>query len=467
MAGWTPCRIAGGNKTGGIFITTVFIHDNPNASNHLGSGTNDLIVCFTEFTKTFDGDTAPTGTPNLTFSIRNSSGTETVSQISFTDDLAAVIPRLVATGLPKNDVCGAGSQISGTSFLAMTGGSLGLGESCDITVPASAEPRTYTNTTSEPTSAGLTLSPAASADLLVNPPPTFAKTFSPRFIGLGQTSTVEFVIDNSGSTIAANNLAFTDNLPAGVVVADNPGASTTCAGGSITAVAESGSVSFAGGSVGAGTSCAVNVDVVGAAVGTQVNTTGELTSSLGNRGTASATLIVPSPPVFTKSFVPASLPAMQLDTPIAVLFTIDNTASPLTAENIGFSDDIGPARIANPTDASSTCVGGVLVAEAGTQTINYSGGSLPGGQTCRIRVDILIDSAGVYVNTTENLTSSLGDSGPRNFRHVFGGVFQHPGEAIRNCFFPLKPFAVRAFVRRRGTAGTPLKIRRRCSRSSP
>lgn len=75
-----------------------------------------------------------------------------VSSIGFTEDYDAALSGLVATGLPAGDVCGAGSTLSGTSALTLTGGSLGVGGVCRFTVtlsvPASAPAATYGNSAS-------------------------------------------------------------------------------------------------------------------------------------------------------------------------------------------------------------------------------------------------------------------------------------------------------------------------------
>ena len=59
----------------------------------------------------------------------------------------------MATGLPMSDVCGAGSEISGTSFLTFTGGNLPAGASCtfpvEVQIPTTAVPGTFLNETSE------------------------------------------------------------------------------------------------------------------------------------------------------------------------------------------------------------------------------------------------------------------------------------------------------------------------------
>jgi hypothetical protein len=104
----------------------------------------------------------------LEFSITNQDALEDISSITFTDDLDATLAGLVATGLPMNDVCGAGSQITGTDFLQLNDGSLSGGETCTfsvtLTVPASVPLGTVaTNTTSEITGLlGMPLRPRTS-----------------------------------------------------------------------------------------------------------------------------------------------------------------------------------------------------------------------------------------------------------------------------------------------------------------
>ena len=57
-----------------------------------------------------------------------------VTEVSFADDLDAVLPGLVDSGLPASDVCGPGSALSGTSLLELSNASLGAGESCSFGV---------------------------------------------------------------------------------------------------------------------------------------------------------------------------------------------------------------------------------------------------------------------------------------------------------------------------------------------
>ena len=125
-------------------------------------------------------------------------------------------------------------------------------------------------------------------------PPGFSKSFAPAAIASGVVSTLTFTIDNTANTTALTLLDFTDTLPAGVTVAPTPNAATTCTDGTVTAVAGTGTISYTGGTVTASGTCTVVADVGGTA-GAHVNTSGALTSSAENSGTATATLTIVSP----------------------------------------------------------------------------------------------------------------------------------------------------------------------------
>ncbi|MCP4369267.1 MAG: hypothetical protein GY797_14300, partial [Deltaproteobacteria bacterium] len=249
-----------------------------------------------DFAKAFDGPSTAGGTPQLIFTLQNLDPINSLSGLSFTDDLDAVITGLQATGVASN-TCG-GSLNMPTASVTFSGGSLAANASCnivlDLLVPASATAGTFPNTTSDLFQSGLKVADLATADLVVEPPPTFAKVFAPDSSDVGQVSTLTFTIDNSASAVAAGTLAFSDTLPAGVEVATPPVTTNSC-GGSLTATAGASMITFSGGSVGAGATCTVDVDVTATAAGGHVNTSGDLTSSSGNSGTATDTLTVANP----------------------------------------------------------------------------------------------------------------------------------------------------------------------------
>lgn len=147
--------------------------------------------------------------------------------------------------------------------------------------------------------------------------PTVTKAFLPVTIAEGGVSRLTVTLNNPNASAISLAAAFTDTLPAGVLVAPTPNTATTC-GGTATATAGGSTVTLAtGGTIPAG-SCTLTVDVTAAAAGTYVNTipAGGLQTNTGNNAApASATLTVTSPaappppgcPVITLS--PETLPS--------------------------------------------------------------------------------------------------------------------------------------------------------------
>ncbi len=250
--------------------------------------------------------------------------------------------------------------------------------------------------------------------LVCTPPstgPGFDKAFSPDTIANGGTSTLTFTIDNTGNAVDATSLDFTDDLPTGVTVADPANASTTCTSGTLSAPAGSGSISYTAGTAAAGSTCTVQADVTSTTSGAHNNTTGDLTSSLGNSGTASDTLTVADvPPGFSKAFSPDTIVPDGTST---LTFTIDNTGSLVDATSLDFTDDLpSGVTVADPANASTTCTGGTLKATAGSGSISYTDGTLAAGATCTVQADVTSSTPdSVFTNTTGDLTSSLGNSG--------------------------------------------------------
>ncbi len=287
------------------------------------------------FTKSFTDDPVmPGGTVTLEYTITNGGALPTAA-LTFTDDYDAALSGLTTSGGFNITLCAGVSLTLGTSTLTYVGVALAGGASCTfsvtLNVPSGAAPGTYPSTTSDLTTLTLVTvaGPATDNLVVIAPPvPTFTKAFSPSTISVGGTSTLTFTIDNTGSTVGATSLDFSDTLPAGVEVAATPSASTTCTGGTLTAAAATTTISYSGGSVGASSSCTVQVDVTATSAGTFNNTSGALTSSFGNSGTASATLnatVAAVPPVFTKAFSPSSVAIGGTST---LTFTIANGANP-------------------------------------------------------------------------------------------------------------------------------------------
>ncbi len=235
--------------------------------------------------------------------------------------------------------------------------------------------------------------------------PVFSKTFNLDTIGPGSTSTLTFTIDNTASGTPVTDLAFTDTYPAGVTNATPANASTTCNLGTVTAADGGGSISLSGGTVAGNAVCTLTVDVTSTAAGTHMNTSGDLTSSAGNSGTASDDLTVETTlPGFSKAFSPSTASFNQI---VTLTFTIDNSLNASAISLANFSDTLPTGLTIAPTpNASTTCTGGTVTAAGGGTTVSFSGVSLvpAAGATCTVSVEVLAAAIGTHINQSGQLT---------------------------------------------------------------
>ena len=235
-------------------------------------------------------------------------------------------------------------------------------------------------------------------------PPAFSKSFNPTSIGSGAISTLTFTIDNSSSGTPLTNINFTDNLPAGMTVASTPAVNQNCFAGTVTAVPGATSISFANGELTGFGVCTISVNVTATASGT--NTTGDLTSSAGNSGTASANLTVQNQcPIFTKSFSPSTINLGEIST---LTFTIDNTAGAGNLIGATFIDNLPTGMtIADPPNVTTSCGGLTVTANPGSSTINVTSNfttTVAAGASCTITVDVVGNISGALENVTENFS---------------------------------------------------------------
>lgn len=280
------------NRVGGDVATDLDLAGNPRVFQESSGGIIDMGAYelqgeqkVIEFTKVFNDPVSPGGTVKLQFTINNKPN-ESLSGISFTDDLDAVLSGLVATGLPKENICGTGSQLSGTSLLTFTGGTLASEAQCTfevtLQVPAEAAVGDYQNTTSTLTatgsSSGAVVVDPASDGLLISKNIIFSKEFTEDPVAPGKATTLEFSIVNNPSD-PLTDLSFTDDLDAvlsgltatGLPLNDVCGAGSQLAGTSV--------LTFTGGNLPSEGSCTFDVTVQvpkDTPDGTYTNTTSQL-----------------------------------------------------------------------------------------------------------------------------------------------------------------------------------------------
>ncbi|MCG6901239.1 MAG: hypothetical protein LJE68_01025, partial [Rhodobacter sp.] len=189
--------------------------------------------------------------------------------------------------------------------------------------------------------------------------PALNTAFSPSSIGPGATSTLQFTIQNPAGA-PVTDLAFTDTLPASVVLATPHSATSSClgtGGGAATFAPVDGAstISFSDGVLGAGASCAITVKVTSATPGTHTNPALTLSSSAGSSMSLPHDLTVTSAkPGFSKSFSPLSVALGGTST---LTFTIDNSANAARIGNLDFTDTLPTGLVvASPANASTDCV---------------------------------------------------------------------------------------------------------------
>jgi hypothetical protein len=277
---------------------------------------------------------------------------------------------------------GGGAPVTGTGTITTA--------TQDVSVNVSSLPDgTLTLTATLTDSAGnVTNQSAADTVSKATAVPGFSLAFAPASVLTGGTSTATFTIDNSALGVAATSLDFANNLPAGVTVATTPNAGTTCTGGTLSATNGANSLAYTGGTVSAGASCTVSVDVTASTPGAKLNTSGNLTSNLGNSGTAAATLTV-------------TQPALSVDDPSIV----EGDAG---TANLVFTVTLAPASpqtvtVDYATSNGTATAGDDYTAATGTLTFN------PSDTTQTVTVIVASDAT---VEPDETLTLTL--SNPSN-----------------------------------------------------
>ena len=250
-----------------------------------------------------------------------------------------------------------------------------------------------------------------------------------------QTSTLNITLVNSATSIA-NGLAFTNNLPPGVVVQSVT--SNTC-GGSLTAGVGTGVISISGGSVPATVNavngqCAVLVVVKATAAGTQTDSMAIGSVTTTNQGSnpkaASASLTVssPSPLTGTKAFSTTFIHGGGTST-VTITLNNPNTQS---LNNVSFTDNLPTGLAIAAIPATSTSCGGTVTATPGAGLASLSGGTIAGSGSCTVTFTVTgvktVAPNGLVTNTlaagtvtTTEGASNAADISSSSFSVLTGG----------------------------------------------
>jgi len=248
--------------------------------------------------KIFAAPTVPLNqSTDLTFVINNPNATVALSGIGFTDTLPSGLIVATPNGLSGGVCGGTVTATAGSNSISLSGATLSAATTCTFTVHVTGTVAgIQNNTTSVVTSIQGGNGVPASDSITVVAPPSISKAFAAPTILVGSSTALSFTITNPNATVALTAVGFADTLPSGLVVSTPNGLVGSCGGGTITAVSGTKSVSLSGAALGDSASCTFAVNVTGITAGTQVNTTGAVTSLEGATGNqASATISVLAP----------------------------------------------------------------------------------------------------------------------------------------------------------------------------
>jgi uncharacterized repeat protein (TIGR01451 family) len=277
--------------------------------NHITNGgcAGAAPVATPTLAKAFDPATINAGGVSTLTITLSSSNASPATGAAFTDTLPGGVT-IDASPSATNTCGGVLSATAGSSALALTGGTIPGGSSatpgvCTVTVHVTATTAgSHVNTLpigalttsngDNATEASATLTVPASGEV------TIGKAFSPASITAGGDSTLTITLSNANAG-DGTGAAFTDTLPAGVVISASPSATNTC-GGVLTASAGSLALTLTGATIPGGSpfgTCTVTVHVTADASGSYVNTlpAGALTTSNGNSGASAVATLTVSP----------------------------------------------------------------------------------------------------------------------------------------------------------------------------
>jgi hypothetical protein len=167
--------------------------------------------------------------------------------IAFTDTLPAGLVVATPSGALIGPGCAAATLLAtaGSNTVSLSGGIVDASTSCVLKVNVTGITRgIWTNAVQATFDEGS--STTATATLVVAQPPAIQKAFGAPAIAPGTSTALSFTIDNPNPTVALTGIAFTDTLPAGLVVSSPNGLTGTCDGGTITATAGAGTISLTG-----------------------------------------------------------------------------------------------------------------------------------------------------------------------------------------------------------------------------
>ena len=385
---------------------------------NLLAATSNVTIAGTDVTglKSFSPSSIPAGgNSRLRIDILAPFDTN-LTNFSITDNLPAGVTVSNSTP-PSTSGCGATPPLvlnapTGAISISLSNGLILAGQRCRIEVYVTSvtpgvytntiPPSNITNTENRVPSSNLTrsLTVIGSGNLSI----ALVKGFNPLTVFGGSASTMSVQLINPNA-VPLSGIAFTDNMPNGMILANPLNFDVGTCGGTLSGVSGTTSFSFSGGSLPAFGSCTLTLSATMTVNGnlTNVIPQGAVTTTNGvtNPQPAEASLTNLPGVSIGKLFVANPVVAGSYST---LTITIQNTGN-IALSGMGLADTLPgtpPAALeiagAPAPGAVNTC-GGTLVAVPGTQQITLTNGTLRGSSSCSIEVSVIGNIPGNYQNT--------------------------------------------------------------------
>ncbi len=395
------------------------------------------------FAKTFDAQenvSKREGTPaRLRLQVSNNSSSALTS-LTFSDTLPTAGPfQQLRVANPANiaNTCGGSvTAVAGTTSVALNGGLVpaaagGTAGTCSLSVdvvgPAGVYPNSADSSAIRTNADGSTtpLFQSDGATLTYTDSLQVDKSFLPSTVGPDGRSTASIRFTSLDPSRPITNVAVTDNLPAGMVVATPDNSYSTCQGNpTVSAAPGASTVTLSGATLAPLAVCELRFDVSVTGTSDWVNTIppGGVTAAGGltNRTPVSATLqyVPPQEPLISKSINPGTIAPGQ-----SALLTINITNGPQLLTNMQVADYFtldgvmdspqNGMSIAGAPEASTNCPGGIVSAVPGGDSVRLSGATLAPDAQCQILVHVTSTTVGTLTNTIP-LNSIITDQGATN-----------------------------------------------------
>ncbi len=355
----------------------------------------------------------------LTIRLQNT-GTSLLTNITLLDTLPGNTTNGVVIANPANVVNSCGGTVTanpGTLSISLSGGSIlpqvnNVPGICTITVTVIGKGSNATRTNTIPIvnvsatndqSTVINPQSAASASLIIASLSIgVVKGFLPLTVYGGSASTLSVQLVNQNN-VALSGIAFTDTMPAGMIIANPANLNTGTCSGVLSGDPGDGAFSFSGGELPSAGSCTLTLSVT---MNQNDNLTNIIqaqsittTNGATNAQRAEATLSNLPGASVSKFFAPNPIQAGANNYSLLTITIRNTNATPLTV--LGVIDTL-PVGLFIATDPSAPApvnnCGGTLTADAGTRPITLVNGVLAGNDSCTLVIPVSGTLPGSYIN---------------------------------------------------------------------